>query len=521
MRKGLLTSILMLTFGGLQAQPLPAVPKLVVTLTIDQLRTDYMEAFSSLYGEKGFKRLLREGKVFRSSQFSFADVDRASAVASLNTGTTPSVNGIVGSNWMDVGTLRTVECVDDPAFMGNYTDENTSPAKLLTSTVADELRIGTLNKAIVYAIAPFRDAAVLSAGHAGNAAFWLNAETGKWCSTTYYGDFPWWLSLYNDKQAPDSRIDDLTWTPVHSAESYRYLPDERTEAFKYKFASEHENKYRRLITSPLVNEEVNRLAETILDKTEMGTDNVPDLLALTYYAGNYRHLPTRDCGMEVQDSYVRLDRSIAGLLEILDRTVGLQNVLLCVCSTGYSDPEAPDAAPFRIPGGEFYMNRCTTLLNMYFMAIYGEGNYVETYHGQHIYLNHDLLEKKGIDLNEVEEKAADFLVQFSGVNEVYTGHRLLLGAWSPRTERIRRSFHRKRSGDIIIEVLPGWTIMEEHQTSNRVVRTAPILAPLIFLGGSLKAETLYTPVDMERVAPTLSSVLRIRAPNACDGTPLL
>ena len=253
----------------------------------------------------------------------------------------------------------------------------------------------------------------------------------------------------------------------------------------------------------------------------VGTDNVPDLLALTYYAGNYRHLPTRDCGMEVQDSYVRLDRSIAGLLEILDRTVGLQNVLLCVCSTGYSDPEAPDAAPFRIPGGEFYMNRCTTLLNMYFMAIYGEGNYVETYHGQHIYLNHDLLEKKGIDLNEVEEKAADFLVQFSGVNEVYTGHRLLLGAWSPRTERIRRSFHRKRSGDIIIEVLPGWTIMEEHQTSNRVVRTAPILAPLIFLGGSLKAETLYTPVDMERVAPTLSSVLRIRAPNACDGTPLL
>ena len=158
---------------------------------------------------------------------------------------------------------------------------------------------------------------------------------------------------------------------------------------------------------------------------------------------------------------------------------------------------------------------------MYFMAIYGEGNYVETYHGQHIYLNHDLLEKKGIDLNEVEEKAADFLVQFSGVNEVYTGHRLLLGAWSPRTERIRRSFHRKRSGDIIIEVLPGWTIMEEHQTSNRVVRTAPILAPLIFLGGSLKAETLYTPVDMERVAPTLSSAMRIRAPNACDGTPLL
>ena len=71
MKKGLITSILALTFGSLQAQPLPPSPKLVVTLTIDQLRTDYMEAFSSLYGEKGFKRLLREGKVFRQADYSF------------------------------------------------------------------------------------------------------------------------------------------------------------------------------------------------------------------------------------------------------------------------------------------------------------------------------------------------------------------------------------------------------------------------------------------------------------------
>ena len=85
MKKGLITSILALTFGSLQAQPLPPSPKLVVTLTIDQLRTDYMEAFSSLYGEKGFKRLLREGKVFRQADYSFNVADRASAIAALNT----------------------------------------------------------------------------------------------------------------------------------------------------------------------------------------------------------------------------------------------------------------------------------------------------------------------------------------------------------------------------------------------------------------------------------------------------
>ena len=178
MKKGLITSILALTFGSLQAQPLPPSPKLVVTLTIDQLRTDYMEAFSSLYGEKGFKRLLREGKVFRQADYSFNVTDRASAIATLYTGTTPSMNGIIAEQWLDAGTLRPINCVEDPNFMGNYTDESTSPSQLLTSTIADELKIATRNKGLVYAIAPFRDAAILGAGHAGNGAFWcLLAES--------------------------------------------------------------------------------------------------------------------------------------------------------------------------------------------------------------------------------------------------------------------------------------------------------------------------------------------------------
>ena len=224
--KGLLTSILtVLTITGLQAQPLPATPKLVVGLTIDQLRTDYLDAFSSLYGEKGFKRLWKEGKVFRNTEYNFSKVDRASAIAAIYTGTTPSMNGITANQWLDISTLRPINCVDDPEFMGNYTDESSSPALLLTSTIADELKIATRNKGLVYAIAPFRDAAIFAAGHAGNGAFWLNSKTGKWCSTTYYTEFPWWVSQYNDRQAVDFRIGDMTWTPVHPMEKYIYLPE--------------------------------------------------------------------------------------------------------------------------------------------------------------------------------------------------------------------------------------------------------------------------------------------------------
>lgn len=316
--KGLLTSLItVLTFTGLQAQSLPTAPKLVVGLTIDQLRTDYLEAFSSLYGERGFKRLWKEGRVFHNAEYTFSGVDRASAMAAIYSGSTPSVNGIISNRWMDVATLRPVNSTDDAAFMGYYTDQTCAPTKLLTSTIADELKIATQGKGIVYAIAPFCDAAIFAAGHAGNGAFWINPTTGKWSGTTYYGEFPWWASQYNDRQAIDSRISSVTWEPVFPRGMYTFLPDWRDVVFKYKFDDDRNNKFRRFITSPFVNDEVNALAEEAIGKGSVGMDDITDLLALTYYAGNYAHKSVQECAMEIQDTYVRLDRSIANLLDLL------------------------------------------------------------------------------------------------------------------------------------------------------------------------------------------------------------
>ncbi|WP_321330674.1 alkaline phosphatase family protein [uncultured Bacteroides sp.] len=520
--KGLLTSIITaLTFTGLQAQSVPSVPKLIVGLTIDQLRTDYLEAFSAMYGDRGFKRLWREGRIYRNAEFPFINPDRASAIAAIYTGASPSVNGIIADNWLNISTLRPINCVDDDAYMGNYTDESTSPLQLLTSTIADELKIATQGKSLVYAISPFRETAIFAAGHAGNGAFWLNNNTGKWAGTTYYSEFPWWVSQYNDRKAIDFRMGNIIWTPSLPVETYKYLASEwEKETFKYKFDEAKKNKYRRLITSPFVNDEVNSLAEECLNNSNIGKDDIVDLLSLTYYAGNYDHKSVQECPLEMQDTYVKLDKSIATLLDLIDKKIGLQNVLFFITSTGYADPEAPDLNKYQIPGGEFYLNRCAALLNMYLMATYGEGQYVEAFDNQQIYLNHKLIEKKQLSLSDIEEKASDFLMQFSGVNEVYSSYRLLQGAWTPELYKIRNSFNRKRSGDLLIDILPGWTIVQEQSTTNRVVRTAHIPTPLIFMGASIKPAIINTPITIDQVAPTLTHVIRIRAPNACSIAPI-
>ena len=522
MKERILTSLLaVFAMAGLQAQEVPAVPRLIVGLTIDQLNMDYVEAFSAMYGERGFKRLWKEGRIYRNAEYNFINVDRSSAVASIYTGTTPHIHGIVGNVWMDRTSLQVTNCVDDTRFMGIYTSESTSPARLAVSNLLDVFTIATLGVADVYSFAPTREMAVLAAGHASKGAFWINDEHGKWSGSTYYGTFPTWVSTYNDRQGLDFRISDMTWLPYLSVTQYRYLTSEvKQVTFKHKFDDERRNKYRKLKTSPFVNEEVNRLVNACLSNTSIGKDFVPDMLNLAYYAGNYDHRPASELPMEMQDTYARLDAALAELLEIIDRKVGLRNTLFYITSTGYVDAEPLDPQQYRIPTGEFHIKRCAALLNLYLAAIYGEGQYVEASHEQEIYLNHKLIEQKHLNLTEILERSSDFLVQFSGVKDVYSSQRLMLGAWTPQLDRVKNRYNKSCSGDLWVDVLPGWPVVRDHSLDSRVLRDVDTSAPFMLIGWDIRPEIIYTPIQIGHIAPTLAHFMRIRAPNASSLPPL-
>lgn len=523
MKGRLLTSLLaVIALSGLQAQNAPAVPKLVVGLTIDQLRMDYVEAFSAMYGERGFKRLWKEGRIYRNAEYEYTNVDKSSAVASIYTGANPYVHGIVADGWLDRNTLQVVNCVDDTQFMGIYTSEYTSPYRMKVSNLSDEVTIATQGTAEVYSIAPTREMSVMMAGHASKGAFWINDESGKWSGSTYYGNFPSWVASYNDRQGLDFRIGEMVWGPYLPVNAYQYLTtDTKQVTFKHKFDDERKNKYRKFKTSPYANEEVNRLVNACLNNTPIGRDFVPDLLNLAYYAGNYDHQPSSVYPMEMQDVYVRLDNTLGELLDIIDRKVGLNNTLFFITSTGYTDPEPVDDKKYRIPTGEFHIKRCTALLNLYLAAVYGEGQYVEAYHEQEIYLNHKLIEQKQLNLPEILERSSEFLVQFSGVKDVYSSQRLQLGSWTPEMDKIKNRYNVSCSGDLWLEVLPGWSIVRDHSLDTKVVRNIYHSAPLIFIGWDVKPEIIQTPIKIGNIAPTLTHFMRIRAPNAATLAPIM
>lgn len=495
-------------------------PRLVVSIAIDQLRSDYLEAFAPLFSANGFRKLLGEGLVYSNASYPFAPIDRASAIATLSTGVTPYYNNIVGQQWLNRETLRPTWCVDDKKFGGLKTNDTASPNHLITSTVGDELKVVSDGKSLVYAIAPYRDAAVLSAGHAANGAVWIDDREGWWCTSLFYAaGLPAWVQVANGDKAPASMIDQMVWEPVNELVgnfSY-FMHTGLQKPFKHKFTGQR--RFEEFKASAMVNASVTDMATQCVVNTNMGNDRITDLLCLTYYAGNYDHRSLTECLIEIQDTYVRLDQEIGRLVNYLEERIGRDNILFVVTSTGYSDSEDTDYQKYHIPTGTFYMSRTANLLNMYMGAIWGQGKYVEAHFRNQLFLNHKLLEQKKISLSDASNRAQEFIAMLSGVRNVYTSLQLLTAS-DEYTRKIRNGFSPERCGDLLIEIAPGWHLLDEDTQEQELARASFIPFPIIFYGIGITAERVSMPVTTDRIAPTIARAIRIRAPNACSSEPL-
>lgn len=504
-----------------------SVPRVVVNILIDQLRSDYLEAFTPLYGHDGINLLLRDGCVFTAGEYPLARPDRASAAATIATGTTAADHGIVGMHWMSRETLRPMYCVEDRSVRGLVTTDQYSPRWLNVSTISDELKVATDGAARVVSIAPNADAAILSAGHAADYVVWIDDQTGFWSSTSYYGQLPIWADHRNTRQSLEQRLKKNTWIPYNNevgAFSY-FLSGANEKPFQHEFKGNQQ--YVSFKTSGLVNDEVAAMACSAIDMSDFGDDATTDYMAVTLYAGNYEHNPVSAMPLEIQDTYVRLDRAIAAIIQTVEKKVGKGNALYALTSTGYTEEEAADLSRFRIPTGTFDMTRATSLLGMYMVAVYGQGDYIESTLGTEIYFNHKVLEDRQINISEFQNRAQDLLLQLSGVKDVFTAQRLLQGAWTPGISRMRGGFNPQRSGDISIQVQPGWRIRTADPMMGTATNAAPQIAresyvafPIIFYGTGIKPEVVTAPASVDCIAPTLSKAMRIRAPNACAKAPL-
>ncbi len=499
-----------------------SAPRLVIGITVDQLRSDYLYALQQLFGEKGFKRIIKDGVVCKDVIYGLPHLDRAVATATIYTGTTPFYNGIVAEYVFDKNAHKDQNILFDNRYMGNATNDTYSASALRTSTLSDEIKIVGNGLGRVYAIAPDASTAILSAGHIANSAIWLDNKTGKWVTSTYYNDTPAYILQRNYTQSLSMRIDTMRWTPRYAPELYTAIPYlQQPLAFKYAFQRADLSNYNRFKTSPLINTEITDVSIDLIENGLLGQRGQLDMLNIGYTVAPYNNGTVQQYSIEIQDAYVRLDHDLERLFDAIDRKVGIQNTIIFITSTGYFSGEGREPAIFKIQSGEFYPKRAISLLNMYLMAIYGNGDWVLGFSHNQIYLNRELIKENNLDLEEVREKCASFLIDMEGVQDIHTLQSILLHSYNTHTDALRQGLSSKYSGDLIIELVPGWEIIYENGIDTReYVRYNAISAPFMLLAPNVTAQEINHPIDVTSIAPTIARILRIRAPNGCTTRPI-
>lgn len=495
-----------------------AAPRLVVSIAIDQLRSEDMERYMPFYGGDGFRKLLAKGLVFSRAAYPMAVVDRASASATLSSGCAPTRHGIVSGEWVSRKTLAPMAATTDETSVLAPRNAVEGAWNMLASTVGDELKMSTSGLARVYGIAPQADGAIMLAGHAADAALWIDQRTGLWTTSTFYQrQLPEWLSAYNRTNTAERKEKSTTYTLTGPG------------------------RHALFTRTPLVNADVTALALQCVAAAGLGADATPDLLCLQYYAGQPTDASTSESQstkraivrrttpgsttatatqpVSLQDTYTRLDAALSRLITGIEQRLGADNVLFVVTTTGYSDAPQHDLQAYRVPTGTVYINRTASLLNMYLSALYGQERYVEAYHDTEIYLDHKLLEQKKLRLAEVVERSREMLVLSDGIAAVHTLYSLTANT-TAQTAPLAAGYHPRRSGDIVLETAPGWRVLNEDNHRSRPERLTAAAFPIIIYGPDVKHETIAEPVSAVRVAPTLSRALRIRAPNGCQAEPL-
>lgn len=502
----LLSTVGVTTVAQVQRSPL------VVGIVIEGLSDEYLTLLESQFGEGGFRQLMHSG--LSMSQVDYGPgIDATAATAIIYTGAAPSVNGIPAQFVYDTRTERPRHILLDASAMGNFTDETYSPAAIKVSTIADELRIATDGDGSVYSVAPIPAQAIISAGHAANSALWINGHTGNWATTTYYTDLPKAVTTRNYKQPLSSRLDTMKWVPLRDLSTYPLLTrSEIYKPFRHTYPSKSFTRYTDIKSTPIVNTEVTNLGIDLIEQQHLGADANTDMLNLQYTVST-----EGEKRAEVTDCYLRLDMELARLFSAIDRTAQRNRATIFVVGVPARNQSRRDDSRWRIPSGEFSVKKATSLLSMYLMALHGNGDWVTGYHNKHFFLNSKLIKERNLDLTAFRAEVAEFLSRMSGVSTVHTIDDVIASRAGDEPQSTKRNTVLPYAGDVIIEINPGWEVVDaDGETNIGVERASGTSIPAFILAPNLPAQRIDTPVDARIIAPTITRILRIRSPNGAS-----
>ena len=537
----IIISFLLLQTGfTVKAQNTVAHPKLVVGIVIDQMRYDYLYRFESLYGNEGFKKIMKDGTNFTFAHFNYVPTYTGPGHSCIYTGTTPYFNGIISNDWYDKVTKKKVYCVEDKSVNtlgANDKNGRMSPRRLLSTTITDQLKLATNGKAKVISISLKDRAAIMIAGHMADAAYWYDPDTGNYITSTYYmKQLPEWVADFNNKKLADKYLA-MSWNLSYPLDKYvRTLPDAETferdvfsegkTTFPHTFKNVPMGKrYDVLRTTPFANDLQFDFIKAAIKNEKLGDHSNTDFLAISFCASDYVGHDYGPNSVEVEDLYVKIDSLLADMINFLDNSVGKGKYVLFLTADHAVAPSPDFEIEKKIPGGWVNPMVVKDSLFSFTEREYHKESLIENFSNLQIYFNRKVMKELNLNLDELENVYANYLRDnFPVITQIFkrtdlekqiagrTNHNFLLNGFNP-----------VRSGDLLFGLQPGYIFekADEVATSHGTLYSYDTHVPLLFYGWHIPSQTVNTPVYTVDIAPTIADLLKIQEPSACIGIPII
>ena len=532
-------------------------PKLILQITVDQLRGDLPTRYYDRLGEGGFRYLWESGIVYRDAHHGHANTETIVGHATLATGAHPSNHGMVGNLWFDRETGFTTYNVEDPNYTlltkGASVDASTeidptqraarsdgrSPAAMLVTTFSDELRSNTDGAAKVVGVSVKDRGAISMAGHSGTA-YWFSKANGEFVTSTYYLDeYPGWVNAFNDAK-PAQQFAGTTWELLHDQDSYRFGDsDDRAwetdvggfgRTFPHSFGDGTSKYFTTWLTlSPPGDKLVLDFAKQALVEEQLGQDAVTDYLSVSFSSTDYVGHVFGPSSLEAEDNILRLDRTLADLLAFVDKQVGLENTLI-VLSADHGGPDTPGyLKSLKIPAGYVdpdSWDKAAAIARIK-TAFKIDGDLIAAYDHPYVYFSDAVKNNPRIDQDALEAAVVEELSKFQGVSLAVSSSALRRGNL-PDTDLYRavvNNFNAKRSGEVFIVFEPNWFINDMEGLTVASTHGSPwrydTYVPIVFAGSGLKAQTVDRRVQTVDVAVTLATYMGLKPPSGSVGIPLI
>lgn len=533
------------------ASPTPAAnsPRLVLQITVDQLRGDLPGRFANRLPDGGFRYLMEKGTWYTDAHYLHANTETAAGHASLATGADPSRHGIVANDWIDQKTGEFVYNTEDERhhIIGRdpKAHEGVSPRKLLASTISDELFVHNGGRSRAFSVSVKDRGAILPGGHAGKS-FWFSKSSGAFVTSTYYyDDYPEWVKEWNGAKPADA-FKGKNWDLLHDRDTYVFgkMDDRPYEAdlkplgrvFPHSLGGDTKYFYLILTLTPIGDELTLDFAKALIQNEKLGQNGhgVPDYLQISFSSTDYIGHLFGPSSLETEDNILRLDRTLADLFKFIDEKIGLDQTLI-VLAGDHGAPEAPEyMAEQGLSTGRFAFDWFKTEgpLTESLQKKFGRSDFISGHSHPYLYLNLDAIASAGLNVADVERFVADELIKIPGIAYAQTRSDLLAGriTESPVQNQIRRSFHPTRSGNIHIVPEQYWFLHSTEEAEKMGIESIAAIhgspwaydtyVPIFFAGSKVPAQIIRRRVSPIDIAPTITSYLGVKPPSGSVGTVL-